>query len=282
MPKSISAALVAVVVAVLAAAGTVTAQTVQRFSDVPPDHEAFAAVEWAAEVGVTAGYGDGTFRPAVPLPKRHAVVFMERYYDEILGADESEDFTRGDMMALLHEMSGAIGDQSAATDDLLGSAYAPVGGVPDTSIWGVDIERPRPGGVLWTRFEFRSVSAHSNRDLAKWPVRGSMTLLCSTDPRQNTPGPWLVSVNIQGDAKLPAHYEGLNVSLDNGPEHGIATTKHGLSHGTWAVAQADAFMAWIADGASLSVTTLFEGEGVTFDVSELRLFTTLVPERCRW
>ena len=26
---------------------------------------------------------------------------MERYYDEILGADQSDDFTRGDMMVLL-------------------------------------------------------------------------------------------------------------------------------------------------------------------------------------
>lgn len=280
MPKRLTVAVIAA--AVLTVGGTAVAQTVQRFSDVPTDHEAFAAVEWAAEVGVTTGYDDGTFRPDVPLSKRHAVVFVERFYDEILGAAESEDFTRGDMMTLLREMSGAGGEQPADTGELLGGAYAPVAGVPVTSIWGVDIERPRPGGVLWTRFKFQSVAAHSNRDLAKWPVRGWMTLLCSDDSRQNTPGPWFVSVNIQGDAELAAHYEGLNVSLDNGPEHGIATAKHGLSHGTWAVAQADAFVAWIADGASLSVTTLFEGEGVTFDVSELRLFTTLVPEQCRW
>ena len=73
----------------------------QRFSDVAQDHYAFEAVEWAVEVGVTAGYTDGTFKPQRPLIKRHAVVFMERYYDEILQAEESEDFTRGDMMVLL-------------------------------------------------------------------------------------------------------------------------------------------------------------------------------------
>ncbi|MDE0377185.1 MAG: S-layer homology domain-containing protein [bacterium] len=73
----------------------------RRFSDVAPDHYAFEAVEWAVEVGVTAGYTDGTFKPQRPLIKRHAVVFMERFYDEILQAEESEDFTRADMMVLL-------------------------------------------------------------------------------------------------------------------------------------------------------------------------------------
>ncbi|MYG98867.1 MAG: S-layer homology domain-containing protein, partial [Acidimicrobiaceae bacterium] len=62
---------------------------------------AFEAVEWAAESGVTAGYGDGTFKPQQPLSKSHAVVFMERYYDEILTAEQSDDFTRADMMVLL-------------------------------------------------------------------------------------------------------------------------------------------------------------------------------------
>ena len=87
----------------------------QRFPDVPADHYAFEAVEWAAEVGVTTGCTDGTFKPQRPLIKRHAVVFMERYYDEILGAEESEDFTRGDMMVILKAINdGAIesGDSS--------------------------------------------------------------------------------------------------------------------------------------------------------------------------
>ena len=58
-----------------------------------PDHYAFEAVEWAAGVGVTTGYTDGTFKPERPLIKRHAVVFMERYHDEILGADGSQKFS---------------------------------------------------------------------------------------------------------------------------------------------------------------------------------------------
>ena len=65
------------------------------------DHYAYEAIEWAAEAGVTLGYGDGTFKPALALGRWHALVFMERYYDEILQADESESFTRADMMVLL-------------------------------------------------------------------------------------------------------------------------------------------------------------------------------------
>ena len=66
----------------------------QRFPDVPPDHYAFAAVEWAAAVGVTLGYPDGTFRPSQPLGRWHALVFMERYYDEILKGRASQPTSR--------------------------------------------------------------------------------------------------------------------------------------------------------------------------------------------
>ncbi|MCY3650425.1 MAG: S-layer homology domain-containing protein [Acidimicrobiaceae bacterium] len=110
------AIIVAVVAAVLATAGTVIAQSTQRFPDVPPDHEAFEAIEWAAEVGITIGYTDGTFKPERPLNKTHAVVFMERYYDQILQASESPEFTRGDMMQVLYEVAGAPGRGSSSSD----------------------------------------------------------------------------------------------------------------------------------------------------------------------
>ena len=104
------------------------AHSLQRFPDVPPDHSAHNAIQWAAEVGVTTGYTDGTFKPAQPLSKRHAVVFMERYYDEILRADESADFTRADMMQVLYEIAGKPGrEDDAAT----GSAQADAGEASD-------------------------------------------------------------------------------------------------------------------------------------------------------
>ena len=110
-------------------AGTTTTTTAAstRFPDVAPDHYAFEAVEWAAEVGVTTGYTDGTFKPERPLIKRHAVVFMERYYDEILQAEESEDFTRGDMMVLLKAIndgtiSGTESDTAAESPSEQGAS----------------------------------------------------------------------------------------------------------------------------------------------------------------
>lgn len=93
-------AAIALVAVIVGGAATALAQS-QRFSDVPPEHEAFEAIEWAADVELTLGYGDGTFKPEQPLSKRHAGVFMERYYDLILQATESPDFTRGDMMRVL-------------------------------------------------------------------------------------------------------------------------------------------------------------------------------------
>ena len=109
--------IVALVAGVIAVTATTAAAQGQRFPDVPADHYAFGAVEWAAEVGVTLGYPDGTFRPQEPLSKGHAVVFMERYYDEILGADESEDFTRGDMMVLLKAINDGTLRGAGAPDD---------------------------------------------------------------------------------------------------------------------------------------------------------------------
>ena len=110
----------AVIVLAAGVIGALTATAVaqsQRFPDVAPDHYAFEAVEWAAQVGVTTGYTDGTFKPQRPLSKRHAVVFMERYYDEILGADESADFTRGDMMVLLKAINDGTLRGADTTDD---------------------------------------------------------------------------------------------------------------------------------------------------------------------
>ena len=63
---------VSVVTLCVAIVGALTVTAVaqsQRFPDVPPDHEAYEAVEWAAEVGVTIGYGDGTFKPFSTLSR---------------------------------------------------------------------------------------------------------------------------------------------------------------------------------------------------------------------
>ena len=111
MPQRLTVVLAIAVVVVVG--GTAIAQTAQRFSDVPSDHEAHEAVEWAASVGLTVGYGDGTFGPDDPLSRWQAVTFMERYYDDILQASESDRFTRGDMMMLLKAIDD--GDSTASS-----------------------------------------------------------------------------------------------------------------------------------------------------------------------
>ena len=116
------ALVLALAASLLAPVSTAAAQS-QRFSDVPADHYAYDAVEWAARVGVTLGYRDGTFKPQRPLTKNHAVVFMQRYYDEILKAEQSQDFTRGDMMVLLKAINdGTLRDTGTLTGQAPGGA----------------------------------------------------------------------------------------------------------------------------------------------------------------
>lgn len=105
MPKRFVAAVITAVCVL--AGGTVAAQATARFADVPADHPQADAIEWAAESGLTAGYEDGTFRPDEPLPRWAALIFMERFYDDVLGAAEADGFTRGDMMALLKAINDA-------------------------------------------------------------------------------------------------------------------------------------------------------------------------------
>ena len=97
-----------------------------RFTDVTDDHPV-DAIEWAADQRITVGYGDGTFRPDEPLKRAHARIFVERYYDQVLGADGDDQhsnpaFTRADMMTVLYSM--ATGNDTAP----------PVGGVSRLTI----------------------------------------------------------------------------------------------------------------------------------------------------
>ncbi|MYJ85873.1 MAG: S-layer homology domain-containing protein [Acidimicrobiaceae bacterium] len=111
------------------------AQSVQRFSDVLADHPQADAIAWAAGVGLTVGYGDGTFRPDDPLPRWAALIFMERFYD-VLQASESDGFTRGDMMQLLHTIAAppvaaTSGDAAACAGLRRGRYYTYAGSAPE-------------------------------------------------------------------------------------------------------------------------------------------------------
>lgn len=127
MRSGIRRLVVVGVAAAVLVGGTAIAQT-QRFSDVPADHPQADAIAWAAEVGLTAGYEDGTFRPDEPLPRWAALVFMERFYDQVLQAGESDAFTRGDMMVLLNTINdGSTSGPSASELRIVGTWFSDSG-----------------------------------------------------------------------------------------------------------------------------------------------------------
>ena len=90
-----------------------------RFEDVTDDHPV-DAIEWAADLEITLGCDTDKFCPDQPLKRKHARVFIERFYDQVLGADGDDqftnpDFTRADMMALLHSMTAPAATTTTTT-----------------------------------------------------------------------------------------------------------------------------------------------------------------------
>ena len=70
-----------------------------RFSDVDGSHQWAAHIERFAELGVTKGYTDGTFRPDVTVSRAHMASFLARAFD--LPAAEPKGF--GDVEGHGHE-----------------------------------------------------------------------------------------------------------------------------------------------------------------------------------
>jgi predicted DNA-binding antitoxin AbrB/MazE fold protein len=54
----------------------VSAQEKQSFSDVPPDHPAYQAVEYLKGKGIVTGYSDGTFKPEKKVNRAEGVKFL--------------------------------------------------------------------------------------------------------------------------------------------------------------------------------------------------------------
>ncbi len=99
------------------AAPTTETAVSARFVDVVEGHPV-EAIEWAAAQGITLGCEADMFCPDEPLQRRHARVFVERFYDEVLGAGGDDrftnsGFTRARMMALLHTMVGSATSEEA-------------------------------------------------------------------------------------------------------------------------------------------------------------------------
>lgn len=52
--------------------------TRQTFRDVTPDNPFYREIEWAASVGITTGYPDGTYRPLEPVRRDAMAAFLHR------------------------------------------------------------------------------------------------------------------------------------------------------------------------------------------------------------
>ena len=77
------------VVASLAVVGTAAAQFGPRFDDVPQDHYAYRAIDWAVDNKITRGCGDGTnFCPGKTLNRAQMVTFLLRYHEKF-GSDSA-------------------------------------------------------------------------------------------------------------------------------------------------------------------------------------------------
>ena len=57
------------------------------FLDVPPAHPFCAEILWLSGQGITAGYGDGTFRPGAAVTRQAMAAFLYRVAGEPRGAD---------------------------------------------------------------------------------------------------------------------------------------------------------------------------------------------------
>ena len=79
MPR-IFAIIVVVAVAMLAVAGTVVAQSTQRYPDVPADHWAFDEINWAVDNDILSPYNDGTFGPDRPLTRARLAKYLHEYH----------------------------------------------------------------------------------------------------------------------------------------------------------------------------------------------------------
>lgn len=83
--------------------------TVQRFSDVPPDHWGFAAAAWAVEQGITQGTGEGTFSPDRACTLWEIETFLCRAMgrEEVPMPAESPLCTRAMAVDLLWQAAGS-------------------------------------------------------------------------------------------------------------------------------------------------------------------------------
>ncbi|MDE0515302.1 MAG: S-layer homology domain-containing protein, partial [Acidimicrobiaceae bacterium] len=81
---------VAITAVVLTATAVAVGQGIGTFRDVPNDHYARDAVQWAVVNGITVGCGDGTyFCPETDVNRAQSVTFLHRYHNNVIRSLEN-------------------------------------------------------------------------------------------------------------------------------------------------------------------------------------------------
>ena len=199
-----------VVLLVVGVASVAVGQLEQRFSDVAVDDPNRTAIEWAADAGLTIGYGDGRFGPDDPMTRFEAVTFMERFYD--LGL--AEGFNRGDMMGLLHAINRdfpLLNSNNCAHSVSTGSVgpFLLVAGHHDVQFWVTATDGSKYKGTLAVNVTGRENSrlfphvSHSDNQLSErtgqWSTvhRARVSHLATIDVFTNEPSKWTVCVTAR-------------------------------------------------------------------------------------
>jgi hypothetical protein len=73
--------VVATAVALSSLLSTVVAGAIHQFPDVPAEHPFHDDIAWLSHIGITEGYGDGTYRPADPVTRGSMAAFLRRNFE---------------------------------------------------------------------------------------------------------------------------------------------------------------------------------------------------------
>ena len=198
------------VLMVVGVASLAVGQAEQRFSDVPVDDPNRTAIEWAADAGLTVGYGDGRFGPDNAMSRSQAVTFMERFFD--LGL--ADGFKRGDMMGLLHAINKdfPLLNKTNCADSVSTGSVGPfllVEGHHGVEFWITEPDGSKYKGTLSVTVSGRESSrlfpydSYSESQLAErtgvWFTvhRARVSHLATINVFTNEPAKWMVCVTAR-------------------------------------------------------------------------------------
>ncbi|MYE56975.1 MAG: S-layer homology domain-containing protein [Acidimicrobiaceae bacterium] len=175
---------VAITAVVLTATAVALGQGIGTFRDVPNDHYARDAVQWAVLNGITVGCGDGTyFCPETPVNRAQSVTFLHRYHNNVIRPLE------GRVRALEGGFGGTTPDPNAG----FGNQPTPTTVPPRTFTTRGTQHQARsfnlPAGVYEAVFTLEATKAAADHDQDN--VTGAEpVILIQVEYRENSSSAW--------------------------------------------------------------------------------------------